>query len=170
MRKYVKNNVLPYTFASVSILFLATYDLGIKSISGLWHTEYWMLYTFFVASNAILFMTGDNQWTNKFAGLSLMLMLLFPVSSAEPMSLHVWTNTDYLHHLFAVGFFIIKPLNHRRYDAIFTYIGAASLFSLGLHLYTIEVIGLYSLLYQGYLTKKNYFRDTRVWLNQRKKK
>lgn len=168
MRKYIKNNVLPYTFASVSVLVLATYDLEVKSISGLWHTEYWMLYTFFVASNALLFMFGDNQITNKLAGLSLIGMLLFPVSTGEVLTIVNWEfPTDYLHHLFAVAFFIIKPLNHRRYDAIFTYVGAATLAMLGLHLYTLEVVGLYSLLWQGYLTKKNYFRDTRAWVERR---
>ena len=167
MRKLIKNNVLPYTFASVSVLVLATYDMDVKSISALWHTDYALLYTFFVSSNALLFMFGDNQLTNKLAGLSLMLMLLYPVSSPDPLTLQMWTHTDYMHHIFALGFFIIKPLNHRRYDAIFTYIGAATLFGLGLHIYLVEVIGLYSLVWQGYLTKKNYFRDTRVWLKRR---
>ena len=168
IRRLIKNNVLPYTFASVSVLLLATYDVDVKSISGLWHTEYRMLYTFFVSSNALLFIFGDNQITNKLAGFSLLLMLLYPVSSPDQLMLSDWILTDYFHHIFALAFFIIKPLNHRKYDAVFTYIGAATLFSLGLHLYTIEIVGLYSLVYQGYLRKKNYFRDTRVWLQNKK--
>lgn len=170
MRKYIKNNVLPYTFASVSILFLATYDSGIKSISGLWHSEYWMLYTFFVASNGLLFMFGDNKITNKLAGLSLIVMLLYPVSSPYPLAIHEFTFVDIMHHVSAVAFFIFKTLNHRRYDTIATIVSAAALLSLGLHLYTVEIIGLYSLLWQGYLTKKNYFRDKRVWINQQRKR
>ena len=164
MRKLIKNNVLPYTFASITVLLLATYDMEVKSISALWHTEYWMLYVFFVASNGILFMFGDNQLTNKLAGLSLILMLLYPVSSTETLSVSEWATQDYLHHVFAIAFFIIKPLNHRKYDAIFTYLAAATLFGLGLRLYAIEIVGLYSLVWQGYLTKKNWFRDKRIQL------
>ena len=166
MRGWIKNNVLPYTFASITILLLATYDIEIKSISGLWHTKYRLLYVVFTLSNALLFMFGDNQITNKLAGLALVCMLLFPVSQAEVLEFSEWTiPEDYLHHLFAIAFFIIKPLNHRKYDAVFTYLGAAALFGLGLNLYTIEIIGLYSLVWQGYLTKKNYFKTYRAWIN-----
>ena len=129
MRKLIKNNVLPYTFASVSVLVLATYDMDVKSISALWHTDYALLYTFFVSSNALLFMFGDNQLTNKLA--SLCCIIYHKCGHIQIYASH-----------FALGFFIIKPLNHRR-DAIFTYLGAATLFSLGLHLYLVEVIGLY---------------------------
>lgn len=167
MRKLIKNNVLPYTFASITILLLATYGVDTKSISGLWHTEYWLLYTAFTLSNALLFIFGDNQITNKLAGLTLICMLIYPVSSAQPLAMEDWALGDWMHHIFAVAFFIIKPLNHRRYDTIFTIIGATALFSIGLTLYQIEIIGLYSLVWQGYLTKKNYFRDKRTQLRNK---
>ena len=164
MRAWIKNNVLLFTFVTVTILFLGTYDLGVKSLSALWHTDMWMLYTLVLSLNGIFFMIGDNKLLNKVAGLCLIGVLLFPISSSEPIPYTDWTTGEWLHHLFAIAFFILKSLNHRKYDVIIISVGAATLLSLGLHLYTVEIIGLYTLLYTGYIKKKNYFKDTRVWL------
>ena len=163
MKKYIKNNVLHYTFFSITVMLFATWDMDIKSISGLWHTDYRLLYSVFVLSNAILFMIGDNQMPNKIAGFMLICMFICPVSTPDTLPLSQFTELDYLHHMFAVLFFIIKPLNHRRYDAFFTIIGGACLFSLNIHLYTIEMIGLYSLVWQGHITKVKHFRKLNAY-------
>ena len=164
MKTWVKNNVLMFTFVTVTILFLATFDLGVKSLSALWHTDKWLLYTLVLSLNGILFMIGDNQLTNKLAGLCLIGVVLFPLTNLEPVHYDEWTTGEWLHHIFAGLFFIIKSLNHRKYDYIVISIGAASLFGLGLHLYTIEIIGLYTLIYTGYLKKKYYFKTYRAWI------
>ena len=164
MKIWIKNNVILFTFVTVTILFLGTYDLGVKSLSALWHTDMWLLYVLVLGSNGVLFMFGDNKLLNKLAGLCLIGVLLFPISDIEPMSYTKWNINDTLHHLFAIAFFIFKALNHRKYDYLIISIGAASLFGLGLSIFQVEIIGLYTLLYTGYIKKKNYFKDTRVWL------
>ena len=165
MRVWIKNNVITFTFVSVTILFLGTYDMEVKSLSALWHTDKWLLYTLVLGLNGIFFMIGDNKLMNKLAGLSLIGVILFPISTVDVMLFTQWSiPTDYLHHVFAVAFFIFKSLNHRKYDVIIISVGATALIGLGLHLYTVEIIGLYTLLYTGYIKKKNYFKDTRVWL------
>ena len=164
MKGWIKNNVLMFTFVTVTILFLGTYDLGVKSLSALWHTDMWLLYVLVLGSNGVLFMFGDNKLLNKLAGLCLIGVLLFPISSSEPIPYMDWTNGEWLHHTFAILFFIFKSLNHRKYDYIVISVGAASLIGIGLHLYTVEIIGLYTLLYTGYLRKKNYFKTYRAWI------
>ena len=161
MRKLIKNNVLPGTFASVTILFVATYNMDIISISALWHTEYWLLYTSVLLLNGVLFMIGDNQIINKIAGLCLICIVVFPINTPEFTGPSGWIMTDWLHHLFALGFFIIKPLNHHKYDWITILLGGLGLAALGLSIYQIEIIVLYTLIYQGYIKKRNYFRRTR---------
>ena len=159
----IKNNVLPGTFATVTFLFLATYDMDVNSISGLWHTEMWMLYTAVLGINGVLFMIGDNQLTNKLAGLCLIGVLLFPIQGLNVG----YQDADIIHYMFAIAFFIIKSLNHRKYDFALIIIGAATLTALGFKLYSVEIIGLYVLMYTGYLKRKNYFRKIRTQLNKR---
>ena len=161
MIKWVKNNVLPGTFASITVLFLATYDAEVNSISGLWHTRYWLLYTLVLGMNGILFMIGDNQIINKIAGLLLIGVLLFPTKG------HGFYMEDITHYILAVAFFIVKSLNHRKYDFLIIIIGGTTLYCLGHSLYQIEIAGLYTLVYTGYLKKKNYFRKTRVYLKSK---
>ena len=170
MNRLIKNNVLPGTFGSVTVLFLASMDMGVKSLSALWHTDLWLLYVLVLTMNGVLFMYGDNQTANKIAGLLLLGVVLFPISSIEQLHPSVWTASDWLHHLFAIGFFIVKPLNHRKYDILIIIIGAASLIGLGLSVYKVEIIGLYVLIYTGYLKKKHYFRKTRTYLNENRNK
>ena len=167
MIRLVKNNVLPGTFASITILFLATYDMGVKSLSALWHTDMWLLYTLVLSLNGVLFMIGDNQIINKVAGFLLLTVVLFPISEMEPMSIDQWKTNDWIHMIAAISFFIVKSLNHRKYDYLLISFGSAALFGLGLHLYTIEIVGLYTLVYTGYLKKKNYFKSYRRWINSK---
>ena len=167
--KWIKNNVIMFTFISVTILFLGTYDMGVKSLSALWHTDKWMLYALVLGLNGILFMIGDNQIYNKLAGLMLIGVVLFPISSLEQMSPDQWSINEWIHHTCAILFFIFKSKNHRKYDFIIISVGATALLALGLHIYTVEIIGLYTLLYTGYLKKKNYFRDTRTYLTNKNK-
>ena len=162
MRQLIKNNVLPYTLATVTLLVLSTWNMDVKSISALWHTDSWMGYVFFVMSNALLFLFGDNQMTNKVAGFLLIVMLLYPVSSPEEMMPSEWLFGDWIHHLAAVGFFLVKALNHHKYDVFFLAIGAVSLATLKIDLYLIEIIGLYFLLWQGFIKKRNYFKMYRA--------
>ena len=164
MRKLIKNNVLPGTFISITILWLATYNVEVNSLSGLWHTDYWLLYTGVLGLNGILFMIGDNQVINKIAGLLLIGVLLFPTKD------HGFRMDDMLHYIFAIGFFITKSLNHRKYDYILIIAGAAALFSLGYSIYQVEIVGLYTLLYTGYLKKKNYFRKYRTYVKSKQNK
>ena len=143
--------------------------MDVKSISALWHTDMWLLYTVFVASNGILFMIGDNKIINKIAGLLLILMLIFPVGALESAPPSEWGLGSWLHHIFASSFFIVKALNHREYDYALIAIGAITLLSAGLSLYATEFIGLYTLAYTGYLKKKNYFRKYRTYVTRRNK-
>ena len=163
IRKFIKNNVLPGTFGSITVLWLATYDAPVNSISGLWHTEYWLLYVLVLTMNGILFMIGDNQLTNKIAGFLLLLVVAMPTTVERGLVVEDWP-----HYLAAVLFFIIKSLNHRKYDVILITLGGATLFILGYSIYQIEIVGLYTLVYTGYLKKKNYFRKTRTHLKRNK--
>ena len=164
MRRLIKNNVLPGTFISITILWLATYDVDVNSISGLWHTDYWLLYTAVLGLNGILFMIGDNQIINKIAGLLLIGVLLFPIQA------HGFRVEDSLHYILAVAFFIVKSLNHRKYDFILIIAIGTTLFSLGYSMYQIEIVELYALLYTGYLKKKNYFRKYRIYVKSKQNK
>ena len=130
MIRLIKNNVLPGTFASITILWLFTFNLDVKSLSALWFTDVWMLYVGVLTLNGILFMIGDNQLTNKIAGFLLLIVVLFPLSRAEEMVISDWVLTDYIHHIAAISFFIVKSLNHRKYDYLIIIIGGATLFSL----------------------------------------
>ena len=94
MIRLIKNNVLPGTFASITILFLATYDMGVKSLSALWYTDMWMLYTVVLSLNGILFMIGDNQIINKIAGFLLLTVVLFPISSVHNMTPSMYRRLD----------------------------------------------------------------------------
>ena len=166
MRKLIKNNVLTGTFVTVTILLLATYNLDVKSISALWYTEYWLLYTVVLSLNGVLFMIGDNQMINKIAGLLLIGVVLFPISGLNASEAFDWNLREWLHHSCAVGFFIVKSLNHRKYDWALIIIGAALLLAAGFNLYTVEMIGLYVLMYTGYLKKRNYFKKYRTQLRE----
>ena len=168
MIRLIKNNVLPGTLASITILWLFTFDMDVKSLSALWFTDVWMLYTAVLTLNGVLFMIGDNQIINKIAGLLLLIVVLFPLSKGEVMTINDWLLTDYIHHTAAILFFIVKSLNHRKYDYLIITVGAATLFGFGYSLYQIEIVGLYTLVYTGYLKKKNYFRKTRIWLRNSK--
>ena len=168
MIRLIKNNVLPGTLASITILWLFTFDMDVKSLSALWFTDVWMLYTAVLTLNGVLFMIGDNQIINKIAGLLLLIVVVFPISQADNMTISDWVLNDYIHHIAAIAFFIVKSLNHRKYDFLIIIIGAATLFSFGYSLYQIEIVGLYTLVYTGYLKKKNYFRKTRIWIRNSK--
>ena len=167
MIRLIKNNVLPGTFWSITILLFATYDMGVKSISALWHTDMWLLYTAVLGINGVFFMIGDNQIINKIAGMLLIGVLLFPVESLQPTHYSDWPIQSWLHHAFAIGFFITKSLNHRQYDWLIIIIGAPIFMCIGLTLYQTEFLGLYALLYTGYLKKRNYFKTYRTWINSR---
>ena len=168
MRQVIKNNVLPYTLTTVTLLVLSTWDMEVKSISALWYTDLWLVYVFFVMSNGLLFLFGDNQTTNKVAGILLMIMLLYPISSPQEMMPNEWTFGDWIHHISAAGFFFTKALNHHKYDAIYLLIGAMSLVALDTDLYLIEIVGLYILLWQGFVKKRNYFKRYRAQLSKMK--
>ena len=163
MRKLIKNNVIPFTLLSVTILYLTTFSSDAKSLSALWYTDFWFVYLLVLGGNGLLFMVGDNQTNNKVAGLCLIGVLLFPLSSPLDLSASDWTFNDALHHTFAALFFVFKSLNHRKYDFLWITGGGLILVASGLSLYWCEFIGLYTLLITGYLAKINHFKRKRCY-------